>query len=129
MHDPFLELFLRDLKIQLPYIAVYAIGIVVALYYWRRHPRPSLCVFLACAIKLLVAVGFPAAMVSLRLHGPHDVREEVITIFTVIDACAYVLLFIAVYRWRVVSAREYYLPDDWDRDPEGRYTDLSDRRH
>jgi hypothetical protein len=100
MLDVFLAEFWRTLKGQLPCLTAYLIGIALAWYYWRRDPGPCLFLFLACSVKLIVAVISPAAAVLLIRRQDASQLEIVMTALDLVDASAYGLLFLAVFHGR-----------------------------
>ena len=116
MQNDFLDEFWRGLKFQLPYVLAYSIGIVVAFNHWRRYPVPSSYTFLACSIKLGVAIIYPLTEAYLLLQGRLELFEVVTLAIGVVDASAYGLLFLAVFSARGVMPRSYFWPDDIEPD-------------
>jgi hypothetical protein len=55
----FVAASLSQLWPQVPVLVVYAIGLILALMYWKRYPLASLLTFLAAGILLSLAVALP----------------------------------------------------------------------
>jgi hypothetical protein len=53
----FLVPFLTQLAGQSPVLFMYLVGIVLALVFWRRYPRPCAFTLIAMALLLLAAIG------------------------------------------------------------------------
>jgi hypothetical protein len=118
MQDAFLTDFWRGLKFQMPYITAYLVGMVIALYYRRRYPTPCLCVFLACCVKMIVAVAYPATEVILIRQQDFATYKSAMTAFGIVDASAYGLLFLAAFHGRRPPPRSTAWHEYWDEDDE-----------
>jgi len=127
MRDAFLDEFWRGLKFQLPYITAYLIGITIALSYRRRYPTPSVFVFLACCVKLTIAVAYPATAAVLLPQQDFTTFADAETAFGIVDASAYGLLFLAAFHSRKPMPRPNPWRDDWDEDDEPRPPPLPPR--
>jgi len=98
---------LASLGSQLPLLAVWAIGALLALAFWKRDPRGALMVLLACLICLCTDFGFTViyAVVPQYLHGPEIAGMGIRTAFMILGfvrscviAVAWTLLLVAVLR-------------------------------
>lgn len=52
----------RELATILPVLFVWFVGLVVAIWRWREHPKVSWIVVIACAVSLLTPLLMPVAM-------------------------------------------------------------------
>lgn len=99
----------RMIYTQLPLYLTWVAGIVLALVFWRRHPRVSLLAALAFAVLLTNSVigNYLAASLPLMLHergltlnqlGPLLFARGMVQ--SVISAAATGLLIAAAFGWR-----------------------------
>ncbi len=99
---------LLSLGAQIPLLAVWVIGAVLAMAFWKHDPRKALLVLLACLICLCTDVGFsivyavlPRYLHEIMTGNPSSIRW----IFTGLGvirsglvAVAWALVLVAVFR-------------------------------
>jgi hypothetical protein len=104
---------LMSLGSQFPLLAVWILGVVLAMAFWRRDPRNGLLVLLACLVCLFTDVGFTIAYAVLPqyLHNmmngsPFSIRwiySGLGFVRACLIALAWTLLLAAVFRRNPVA--------------------------
>ena len=61
---------LRDLTKLTPLFVVWTVGMLIALFRWRRHPRVSALVAASCALSILATAAF-----TLTVHRLSEVAR------------------------------------------------------
>jgi hypothetical protein len=101
----------------LPAVIVWLVGVIQALTTWRRHPRVSQTVLIACVLLLVNAAVGPVAQYWLfyRAYGPAgstwygagrsfqqiELLAGLLTLVRVaFSTVGYVLLLFAIFGWR-----------------------------
>ena len=105
-----LHTLLANLAQQLPIDVIWAVGIVLALRRWRRHPQASLLILIAFGLELVRSVGGTLAWywLNLEMKGADRASIElgIIKLGIVhnvswgLDIIAWTLVLIALFRWR-----------------------------
>jgi uncharacterized membrane protein len=67
--DNIFPMFLTQLATRMPTLLVYAIGLLLAISFWSRHPKPSMLVFLAMLIALFAVIASTFLFVYLPRAG------------------------------------------------------------
>lgn len=104
---------LTSLGTQFPLLAVWVIGAVLAVAFWKRDPRSALLVVLVCLIGLFDVVAFAIvyAVLPRFLHGGMDLggisMQMIYSVVGLVRSClmavAWTLLLVAVFRRRPVT--------------------------
>jgi hypothetical protein len=103
--------FLSNLLVGVPLYLVQLVGVILAVIWWRRHPRVSLVLAVATAFLVTIVMGFLYAWLPnhLRELGWEAVRLG--TVFSVLNlvrsvaiAGVWVLLLCAVFSGRAPVA-------------------------
>jgi hypothetical protein len=111
--------FLHNLVMLSPWLLVELVGFIMALVWWRRHPRVSLLVLLAIGLNVSVAIGGSFLTIWLSYYSiQHDWRyAQRAAWYTVINAtrgslmaAESALLLSAVFTDRVRKGRLPGLP-------------------
>jgi hypothetical protein len=128
------EVFLRTLAFISPNLVVELVGIILALVWWRRHPRVSRFVLLAYGLGISVAVGGSFLFAWLPHHldpgvewseRTHDILTVINLIRNVFFAIGSAFLLTAVFIDRSSTNRLRGLPtgvtdpvarDKWEAD-------------
>lgn len=74
MSDPYLqEMLLREVLLAGPTTAVYIVGLVLGIVYYRKCPRPALLVIIAMSVTLLLRLCLPVlSTIGLELFIEND---------------------------------------------------------
>lgn len=105
-----------DLLFSLPIILIWMAGIVLSTINWKRHSQASLFTLMASVLLLLVAVIRPFMFLILRrfLAGGNwtaaSYTNAIRTVgfgLTLVSALGYILLLIAIFRWRDAPRRNF----------------------
>jgi uncharacterized membrane protein YozB (DUF420 family) len=101
---------LTTLGTQLPQLATWGLGVLLALVFWRRDPKSALLVLLACLICLFIAVIFaivyavvPQMLRAGMTNGPFQMRMvygALGFVHSCLTALAWALLLVAAFRRR-----------------------------
>lgn len=92
--------------VMFPTVAVWGIGILIALARWRRHPKVSLLVVLSCGLSLLTSLVVPIVQqLVFALHQPNHssltaVLMGVSLVWTCLGAISMGLMLFAVFTGR-----------------------------
>ena len=100
---------LSALVIQLPVLLVWLIGSILAIVFWKRHPKVSLFAMIGvCGLLLLTLIttylnlwlplmlsdrGVSATQIGITLG-----IKGIVT--SVLSACFWVMIFVAIFGWR-----------------------------
>ncbi len=124
-----LHTLLRNLAQQLPIDVIWALGIVLALRRWRRHPQVSLLILIALGLELVRSVGGTLAWywLNLEMKGADRATVElgivklgiVHNVSWGLDIIAWTLVLIALFRWRHLPHPSRLLGHDGQYLPEG----------
>ncbi len=100
--------FLTSIGVQIPLLAVWLLGAVLAVVFWQRNPRGALLILLACVICLFDVVAFGVIYAVLPQFLPRVMDLGGIgfrTIYSALGlirscliAVAWVLVLVAVFR-------------------------------
>jgi len=110
---------LSAIAISTPAIIVWAIGIVLALSRWRRHPRVSQFALIACAVMIvnLVVGRFLTIWLPIKMRDSGWTMSQIGPIFTaiglitaLISAAAWTLVICAIFGWRDQRKKENIFP-------------------
>lgn len=71
MTEDVLGRLLQNLLHQGPILLAYLAGVVLSLHYWRRAPRPCLCVLLGCGVMLGAGLASITLLHYLPVIGQH----------------------------------------------------------
>lgn len=98
---------------QIPMLALYVVGSILAILLWKRSPQTSLCVLLACLLALGAHVAFAFLYAALplyfhkeQLNNPDIIRAVYLGlgfVLSCIDAAAWGLLLIAALGKRAAA--------------------------
>ncbi len=100
---------LSSLLIQLPLLLVWLVGIILALFFWRQHPRVSLLALIAISLLFVedIASTFLNMWLPLTLRngglgiGRLNLLLPIIGVGeSVVRAIAWGLLLAAIFGWR-----------------------------
>jgi hypothetical protein len=118
MSGPSLWSWLSDLSV-LPIYGVWLVGIVVALIRWGRHPQVSAIVAVSLAGMLVLNLGTRVAswmIISAARNGGQPIASIGVYLgilgvaASLLRACAWIGLLIALFGWRQTAARPSGLP-------------------
>jgi hypothetical protein len=108
--------FLSQLPVQAPTLLAYVVGMVLALVFWRRCPRPAKFTFLAMMLLLITALVH-SLLLSFFMQGREDLGWShetlglilLITglIASLIRAAAFGLILAAVFMGRKTAAESH----------------------
>jgi hypothetical protein len=120
MNDGFFVELLNSLTFYIPYLIAYSVGIILALTFWKRWPRPCLFTLIAFLIKLSAVIGISLAL-TLALRGdiPFAAYESLVFQLGVVDASAYTFLLLAIFKARSEPHRRRR--PSWYDEPEEFY--------
>ena len=98
--------FLMGAVLQGPAMAVWIVGAILAIRFWRRDRQASLLMLLACLLSMFEVVVFGGIHLLLPqlFHGTSDyarlgaVYQGLAFVRTCVTAVAWVLVLIAVFR-------------------------------
>jgi hypothetical protein len=118
--DPSLTSLLTMLGGQVPYFAVWLVGLILALVNWSKYPRPALLTLVAVILLFGASLGHGLAWYVIMTDA--DFREPsfrlkltvLAWVRTIIVAVSYGLLFCAVFGWRAAFAPVRRRPPDED---------------
>jgi hypothetical protein len=111
--------FLHHLVMMSPWLVVELVGFILALVWWRRHPRVSLLVLLAIGLGVSASIGYSFLMIWLSCYSIQRGwrREQTMALNTLIGwsstslrAVELFLLLSAVFTDRVRKGRLPGLP-------------------
>jgi len=92
---------------QLSLAAAYLGGVILAICFWSRYPRPALYLAIAASLSLLVELAFIASWVEFERDLDDD---NFYTVLNTVDSCvrigAFGLLTLAIFAARKRSPRE-----------------------
>ena len=101
---------LINFGVQIPLLAVWAIGAILAIVYWRRDPRSAFLILFACLICIaeVIAFGILYAVLPQFLHGGMYFGGIGIRAFysilglvrSCVIAAAWVIVLVAMFRRR-----------------------------
>jgi hypothetical protein len=123
--DMWIPHFIELLILASPYLLVDMVAVILALLWWRRHPRTSLLTLLAIGLSVAVAVlgGFMLAFLPDYLYGFPGIYDRsfeekrfltrmIMLVRNVLGALAYGLLVVAVFSGRPEKTLHYGLSVD-----------------
>ncbi|TMQ35040.1 MAG: hypothetical protein E6K70_04395 [Planctomycetota bacterium] len=110
---------------QLPVIAIWLLGIILACLSWRKHPQVSLMALAAFGIQLFQSVFGIFVLFEVTRGGISQgwTAQQISTVFATVNylraglsAVAWVLVLLAIFRWRAWPGRVrgydgQYLPE------------------
>lgn len=98
---------------QLPALLAYVGGMVFAIVFLSRYPRPALLALIGCVVLLTASIGHPIIQTTILMNrgsGSVATMGQVLSalslIFSAIRAAGFVLLFCAAFVGRSQSATE-----------------------
>lgn len=105
-----------DLLFSLPIILIWITGIVLSTINWKRHRQASLFTLMASVLLLVVALVRPFIFLILRSYmvggnWTADAYTNAVRIvslgLTLVSGLGYILLLIAIFRWRDMPPRNF----------------------
>ncbi len=99
---------MMTLGVQVPLLAVWVVGAVLAAAYWQRNPRSALLILLACLVCIfdVIAFGVIYAVLPMLMRGGMNIAgfntrfvyQGMGFVRSCLIAVAWVLVLIAVFR-------------------------------
>ena len=106
MESRWFTLLLPQLLVQLPLWVAWLVGIVLALVFWRKHPRPSMLALIAVVLLLLQSLVGIVELVWIvsQMRLTTEQRGVLVSLLagarTIISTVAWGLLLGAQFGWR-----------------------------
>ena len=110
----------RSCAVQGPAFIAWIVGIILAAARWRKHPNVSLFTVISLSIFVLVAlIGafVNAGTMAAVSRGDLDAAQIGVVfmvsgiLFSLLDAVAWALLLMAIFRWRDADNPDTYLSE------------------
>ncbi len=104
--------FIPVILVQLPLYLVWLVGIILAIAFWRRHPRVSLLTIIALVLFLLEGISG----LAFTLATPFLVRGAIANYMAlngilsvvqgIVSLIAWIILLVALFGWRQEAAKQ-----------------------
>ncbi len=102
---------LRSFLFQLPLIAAWLTGWILALIFWGRYPGAALLTFLACSLELLQAIVGTVLLHLMISSRAESHAFDLLGLFRImIGAASWALVLVAVFCWRKPRPLGYPMP-------------------